>query len=293
MVTADWSRKTSDVPVGVRRQWRADRALRPAMRSPGRPEPSRQVQREFWRVVATGVSTAQASIAVGVSVPVGTRWFRHAGGMRPLSLDEPSGRYLSFAEREEIALLRVQDCGVREIARRIGRSPATISRELRRNAATRSGKLEYRALVAQWKASRPPSARKQRSSWPTSSCGSTYSTAWPALSAVPMARSLRAPRHHRGRGSTSRTVPTAVVAGVESRADLPAFEGQSSGPRSERCTGQPASGCFVVLSGCCGSPGWAQRCREGVRGLLAPGPRPQCGHQVAVGQPGHGPGRSH
>ncbi len=152
MATADWSRRTSDVAVGVRRQWRADRALRPAMRSPGRPEPSRQVQREFWRVVATGVSTAQASIAVGVSVPVGTRWFRHAGGMRPLSLDEPSGRYLSFAEREEIALLRVQDCGVREIARRIGRSPATISRELRRNAATRSGKLEYRALVAQWKA---------------------------------------------------------------------------------------------------------------------------------------------
>ncbi len=42
--------------------------------------------------------------------------------------------------------------GVREIARQIGRSPATISRELRRNAATRGGKLEYRALVAQWKA---------------------------------------------------------------------------------------------------------------------------------------------
>ncbi|MET4166006.1 hypothetical protein ABIC25_002062, partial [Gordonia sp. PvP123] len=58
------------------------------------------------------MSTAQASIAVGVSVPVGTRWFRHAGGMRPLSLDEPSGRYLSFAEREEIALLRAQDRGV-------------------------------------------------------------------------------------------------------------------------------------------------------------------------------------
>ena len=38
--------------------------------------------------------------------PVGARWFRHAGGMPPISLDEPSGRYLSFAEREEIALLR-------------------------------------------------------------------------------------------------------------------------------------------------------------------------------------------
>jgi IS30 family transposase len=72
--------------------------------------------------------------------------------MPPLSLDEPAGRYLSFAEREEIALLRARDAGVREIARRIGRDPGTISRELRRNAATRSGKQVYRALVAQRRA---------------------------------------------------------------------------------------------------------------------------------------------
>ncbi|NLG47751.1 MAG: IS30 family transposase [Gordonia sp.] len=72
--------------------------------------------------------------------------------MPPISLAEPTGRYLSFAEREEIALLRAQRVGVREIARRIGRDPGTISRELRRNAATRGGKQEYRALVAQWKA---------------------------------------------------------------------------------------------------------------------------------------------
>src|SRR5690606_29718556 len=64
----------------------------------------------------------------------------------------PSGRYLSFEEREEIALLRAKDKGVREIARELGRDPGTISRELRRNAATRSEKQEYRALVAQWKA---------------------------------------------------------------------------------------------------------------------------------------------
>ena len=72
--------------------------------------------------------------------------------MPPISLAVPTGRYLSFEEREEIALLRAKQIGVREIARRIGRDPATISRELRRNAATRSGKQEYRALVAQWKA---------------------------------------------------------------------------------------------------------------------------------------------
>jgi IS30 family transposase len=63
-----------------------------------------------------------------------------------------TGRYLSFEEREEIALLRTKGAGVREIARRMSRSPSTISRELRRNAATRAGKLEYRASVAQWKA---------------------------------------------------------------------------------------------------------------------------------------------
>jgi IS30 family transposase len=67
-------------------------------------------------------------------------------------LVRPSGRYLSFEEREEIALCRAQGVGVREIARQLGRSPSTISRELRRNVATRSGKLEYRASVAQWKA---------------------------------------------------------------------------------------------------------------------------------------------
>ena len=72
--------------------------------------------------------------------------------MAPLSLAEPTGRYLSFAEREELALLRAQGLGVRAIARQLGRDPSTISRELRRNAATRSGKVEYRATVAQWKA---------------------------------------------------------------------------------------------------------------------------------------------
>ena len=145
MATADWSRKTSDAPEGVRRQWRADRALRPAMRSPGRPDPSRVVQRQFWRLIATGMTTAEASLAVGVSVPVGTRWFRHAGGMPPISLAEPASRYLTFEEREEIAILRAKDKGVREIARALGRDAGTISRELRRNAATRGGKPEYRA----------------------------------------------------------------------------------------------------------------------------------------------------
>ena len=122
------------------------------MRSPGRPIPARHVEREFWRLIAAGMRTEEAAAGVGVSWPVGSRWFRHAGGMAPLPLAEPTGRYLSFHEREELALLKARGLGVRAIARELGRDPGTISRELRRNAATRSGKVEYRATVAQWKA---------------------------------------------------------------------------------------------------------------------------------------------
>ncbi|MET0213986.1 MAG: helix-turn-helix domain-containing protein, partial [Vicinamibacterales bacterium] len=74
--------------------------------------------------------------------------------MPPTHLTPLSGRYLSFAEREEIALLHAQKVSVREIGRRTERASSTISRELRRNAATRSGGLEYRASTAQWHAER-------------------------------------------------------------------------------------------------------------------------------------------
>ena len=64
------------------------------------------------------------------------------------------GRNLSFAEREEIALECARKTGVRAIARKLGRSPSTISREIRRNSATRGGDFDYRAITAQWHADR-------------------------------------------------------------------------------------------------------------------------------------------
>src|SRR6266550_1484244 len=142
--------------MGTRRRRRADRAGRSPMRSPGRPPVGRREHTQrFWDAVARGLSSEEAGAAAGVSPAVGVRWFREYGGMAPLSVLAPlSGRYLSFAEREEIALLGARDCGVREIARQLGRSPSTISRELRRNAATRGGRLEYRATTAQWHADR-------------------------------------------------------------------------------------------------------------------------------------------
>ncbi len=141
--------------MGTPKRRRSDRALRPSMRSPGRPPVwRREHQQRFWEAIARGSSGEAAAVEAGVSPPVGTRWFRQGGGMRTVSPGPLSGRYLSFGEREEIAILHAQDHSVRGIARRLGRSPSTISRELRRNAATRGGDLTYRATTAQWHADR-------------------------------------------------------------------------------------------------------------------------------------------
>jgi IS30 family transposase len=112
----------------------------------------------FWRAIGRGLYPEAAVAEARVSWVVGARWFRHAGGMPPTHLARfappLSGRYLSFVEREQLALLRAQGHGVRECGRRLGRAPSTISRELRRNAATRSGSFEYTATTAQWHADR-------------------------------------------------------------------------------------------------------------------------------------------
>jgi DNA-binding NarL/FixJ family response regulator len=127
----------------TRRRRRSDRSGRAPLFSPGRPMVAgREVQRQFWAAIATGMVSEDAAVQAGMSQAVGTRLFRQTGGMSPAmfrpSAKPLSGRYLSFAEREEIALLRVQGCSIREVARRLGRTASTISRELRRNAATRA-----------------------------------------------------------------------------------------------------------------------------------------------------------
>jgi IS30 family transposase len=114
----------------------------------------REDRQRFWAAIARGLQSEEAAVEAGVSPAVGVRWFREAGGMPSVTQAPLSGRYLSFAEREEIALLRARGCGVQEIGLLIGRSASTISRELRRNAATRGGGLEYRATTAQWHADR-------------------------------------------------------------------------------------------------------------------------------------------
>ena len=144
------------MPTGKRR---SEQSTRTKLRSPGRATSVRRAKRvQFWAAIAKGRQSEEAAMDAQISSAVGVRWFREAGGMPPsqftLSAPPLSRRYLSFEEREKIALLRAQDCGVREIGRRLQRAASSVSRELRRNAATRSGGFEYRAIPAQWHADR-------------------------------------------------------------------------------------------------------------------------------------------
>lgn len=135
----------------------AVRKMRGLLPSPGAPSIGiRNVREIFWAAIARGEKTSDAASQAGVSEPVGFRWFRHNGGVNPNLVPESelSGRYLSFSEREDIALYHAQGKSAREIGRKLGRDPSTISRELRRNASTRTTDLAYKASTAQWHAER-------------------------------------------------------------------------------------------------------------------------------------------
>jgi IS30 family transposase len=135
------------------RAW--NRAAAAGTRWGGRPPAGRrQVRVGFWQAIARGASSEGAAIEAGVLPSIGVRWFRKGGGMSPLCFAPASGRYLSFDEREEIAILRAGGSGIREIGRQLGRAPSTISRELQRNAAIGRGRVEYRASTAQRHAER-------------------------------------------------------------------------------------------------------------------------------------------
>ena len=99
---------------------------------------AREVQRSFWRLILReGHSIERAAVATGVSVSQGRRWFAHGGGMASMSLAEPTGRYLSLAERELIDLYWAEGWTKAEIARELGRHRSTIGRELDHNQLPR------------------------------------------------------------------------------------------------------------------------------------------------------------
>lgn len=143
---------------------------RSRMSHPGRALTEKQDW--FVRLIAQGVSNSEACRIVGISRRTGQRWrlgrtIRNTAGevvhYPPVPIAAPRARhprYLSLAERAVIADMRREDRTVREIAVAIGRSPATVSRELRRNADHRGRYLPHTAdrLATE----RVPRPRKRR-----------------------------------------------------------------------------------------------------------------------------------
>jgi IS30 family transposase len=120
-----------------------------------------EVEARYWQAGGR-VGTVEACRQVGITRKTGYRWRAEAGGVTPIRLAEavPSNRYLSMVERQRIAGLHRQGLSVREIARRLERSPSTVSWELRRNTAKHD--IAYDAVLAHLRA-RERGARPGRS----------------------------------------------------------------------------------------------------------------------------------
>ena len=119
-----------------------------------------EVYQVFWAAMARGEFITDAAAEAGTYCKQGTRWLFAAGGVRPRRGRDLKGRCLTLPQREEIALGRARGESIRTIADTIGRSPSTVSRELRRNTDAQG---RYRATsahaLAYVRASRPKPAK--------------------------------------------------------------------------------------------------------------------------------------
>jgi len=198
---------------------RRKRSSRGPLGSLGRPSVAgRAEQKLFWQGIATGLSIEAAALEAGVSEAIGSKLFRKAGGMPPAmfraSAKALSGRYLSLAEREEIALLVVQGHSLREIGRRLGRDASTVSRELDRNAATHGGRQRSMACGSIGPASQADQACAE--------CRLAY------LCGRPVIRCCGGPEL-RSRSSARPAQGWAMGESLEPRADCPTFANRFSG----------------------------------------------------------------
>ena len=92
----------------------------------------------FWQARNDGASYVVASARAGFNDSTGRNELLARGGIRPRPRREPSGRFLSLAEREEIALAVVQGFSPAAIGRQLGRHRSTIIREIARNGVARA-----------------------------------------------------------------------------------------------------------------------------------------------------------
>jgi IS30 family transposase len=114
----------------------------------------------FWQLRSTGESYPQAADQAGISRSTARAALVASGGVRPRVPPAPSGRFLSFAEREEIAVGLAAGHSPARIAAELGRHRSTVTREIARHRGGHDGKLTYRAGRSQWRAER--SARRPK-----------------------------------------------------------------------------------------------------------------------------------
>jgi IS30 family transposase len=113
---------------------------------------------EIERRLAAGETQLEVAAAVGCDPRTIFRWIVRTGGLRQQERRR-AARFLSLAEREEIVLGVAAGETAASIARRLGRSVSTVTRELERNggrALYRAGRAEVRALE---RARRPKRAK--------------------------------------------------------------------------------------------------------------------------------------
>jgi len=126
----------------------------------GRPGLARSERVVFWEGVRGGLGVAGAAAGAGIGHSAAWRLLGEAGGVKANGPIAGGGRYLSFAEREEIAVGLAAGESRRSIAARLGRHPSTVGREIARNGPRAVG---YRARAAeaqaQHRARRPKPAK--------------------------------------------------------------------------------------------------------------------------------------
>ncbi len=136
------------------------------IRKDRRPQGAKRLQEEreeYFRLVQQGYSNKEASRRVGIDSLTGRGWRNgrrfNSGRVEPpvrsarAAVTVSSGRYLREEERIHIADRFREKASIRAIAAELGRSPSTISREIRRNGALwRGSQWTYRPHVAQARA---------------------------------------------------------------------------------------------------------------------------------------------
>jgi IS30 family transposase len=126
----------------------------------GRPETPRVVRERFWDLVRSGLTPRDAGGVVG-SADGARRWFREAGGVKGNGPGPVSGRYLSLADREEIAVGLARGESYRRIGARLDppRPASTISREVARNGPRGRYRAVRAQALAEVRARRPKEAK--------------------------------------------------------------------------------------------------------------------------------------